>query len=509
MKRDYQMTEQLKGLLRTIFVRLSKGSSFSKTGITEKKLSETPRISFTKLYLLKVSFLGLSLFLSTFLAAQCPADLNVSNGNTGTWTNTTGGDATVRITAVGGGGGKNTAVNFPGQGQVGTLFGGSGATMIGTFVVPPGVTLFAISGQAGVSTVNAGSGGGGSGVVSCGNPQNCANGTILILAGGGGGSSGFLNGQGGQITQGSGNGGNSLSGAAGGGGLNSAGQIGVPTQGVTVIAYGGGQVSKVAISNGGTAGTRYGITGAAGGNGMGGGGATGGDLYASGGGGYSGGNGEHDDYIQGAGGGGSFNSGTSQTNTPGTAGGGANPGSVLIECLSFVPNCTTPTAYSVTGGGSYCSGGPGVAIGLSNSETGVNYQLKIGGVNTGGTFPGTNGTAISFGNQTVAGNYTVEATTATGGCTNTMTGSVNVSITPDVGTPSFTSGATSLCAGGTSTYAATASDASSIVYSILNGTGASIDANSGVVSNVTGNYTVVATASGTCGPNTTANRVVT
>jgi hypothetical protein len=88
----------------------------------------------------------------------------------------------------------------------------------------------------------------------------------------------------------------------------------------------------------------------------------------------------------------------------------------------FVP-CTAPTAYSVTGGGSYCSGGSGVAVGLANSEIGVNYQLQVGAANTGSPVAGT-GAAISFGNQTTAGNYTVVATR--GACTTTMTGSVAV-----------------------------------------------------------------------------------
>src|SRR5258706_7281654 len=37
-----------------------------------------------------------------------------------------------------------------------------------------------------------------------------------------------------------------------------------------------------------------------------------------------------------------------------------------------------PTAFSVSGGGSYCSGGSGVAVGLSGSQAGVNYQLYNG-----------------------------------------------------------------------------------------------------------------------------------
>jgi Secretion system C-terminal sorting domain len=82
---------------------------------------------------------------------------------------------------------------------------------------------------------------------------------------------------------------------------------------------------------------------------------------------------------------------------------------------------SNPELYAVTGGGSYCVGGTGVAIGLSNSETGVNYQLKNGTVDVGTAVAGT-GTAITFGNQT-AGTYTVVATNTAGGCNATMTGS--------------------------------------------------------------------------------------
>ena len=34
-----------------------------------------------------------------------------------------------------------------------------------------------------------------------------------------------------------------------------------------------------------------------------------------------------------------------------------------------------PAVFTSTGGGNYCSGGTGVAVGLSSSVTGINYQL--------------------------------------------------------------------------------------------------------------------------------------
>lgn len=63
--------------------------------------------------------------------------------------------------------------------------------------------------------------------------------------------------------------------------------------------------------------------------------------------------------------------------------------------------------FNVTGSGSYCSTSNGLTVLLDGSQTGVNYQLKKGGVNEGSTIPG-NGSALSWANKT-AGTYTVEA----------------------------------------------------------------------------------------------------
>jgi gliding motility-associated-like protein len=87
-----------------------------------------------------------------------------------------------------------------------------------------------------------------------------------------------------------------------------------------------------------------------------------------------------------------------------------------------------PTIFNVTGGGSYCAGGSGVAIGLADSESGVNYTL-MRGATTVQTVAGT-GSAISFTAQTTAGTYTVEAENATTGCAATMNGNAVVTIDP-------------------------------------------------------------------------------
>src|SRR5207245_10661041 len=87
-----------------------------------------------------------------------------------------------------------------------------------------------------------------------------------------------------------------------------------------------------------------------------------------------------------------------------------------------------PTAFNVTGGGSYCVGGTGKPVGLSGSQTGVNYQLKRDGSNVGSPVAGT-GSALNFGNQTAAGAYTVVATNnSANGCSGSMNGSASISI---------------------------------------------------------------------------------
>jgi fibronectin-binding autotransporter adhesin len=89
--------------------------------------------------------------------------------------------------------------------------------------------------------------------------------------------------------------------------------------------------------------------------------------------------------------------------------------------------CINPTAFTVTGGGAYCSGGTGVAIGLNNSETGVDYQLILSAANNGSSVSGTN-SVLSFGLRTAVGTYTVLGTRTSGGCSTTMTGNAVITV---------------------------------------------------------------------------------
>ena len=123
--------------------------------------------------------------------------------------------------------------------------------------------------------------------------------------------------------------------------------------------------------------------------------------------------------------------------TPTSAGSGTyyimatvSPGCSDIEPVTVTIN-PLPTLYTVTGGGSYCAGGSGVAIGLSGSKTGTSYSLWTGSNQVGTPVPGT-GSAISFGLQTQAGSYQVFAQNPTTGCSNWMNNVVVVSITQPV-----------------------------------------------------------------------------
>ena len=84
------------------------------------------------------------------------------------------------------------------------------------------------------------------------------------------------------------------------------------------------------------------------------------------------------------------------------------------------------TAYGMSGGGNYCSGGSGVSVGLTNSETGVNYLLRTNGIYAGVTLPGSTGVAIDFGLQTVAATYSVLGSNTTTACARQMLNTVGV-----------------------------------------------------------------------------------
>ncbi len=90
-----------------------------------------------------------------------------------------------------------------------------------------------------------------------------------------------------------------------------------------------------------------------------------------------------------------------------------------------------PIAYNVTGTtGHYCTGN-GSHVGVSNSQTNVNYELYKDNTASGTILSGTTGSSLDFGLITVTGAYTVVATNQTGvNCTQSMTGTVTITIDP-------------------------------------------------------------------------------
>jgi autotransporter-associated beta strand protein len=86
--------------------------------------------------------------------------------------------------------------------------------------------------------------------------------------------------------------------------------------------------------------------------------------------------------------------------------------------------CSAGAIFAVTGGGSACSGS-GFSVGLSGSESGVDYWLVTNGVFSGEVASGT-GSALSFGTQTASGIYTVFGSNTASSCVSWMSGSAVV-----------------------------------------------------------------------------------
>ena len=172
-------------------------------------------------------------------------------------------------------------------------------------------------------------------------------------------------------------------------------------------------------------------------------------------------------------------------------------GSVPVAILPL------PAQYTVTGGGTICSGDAGIPISLLNSNPGYNYQLQLNGINTGAALLGT-GTTIDFGTQTGNGTYAIIGTNNTTGCSTSMANTVAMTVNalPQVFT---VTGGGSFCAGSSGAdVRLSGSNTSGVTYQLWNGTtlvstmsatGAAIDFG---YQTVTGNYTVKAISSHGC-----------
>ncbi len=151
-----------------------------------------------------------------------------------------------------------------------------------------------------------------------------------------------------------------------------------------------------------------------------------------------------------------------------------------------------PSLCTVSGGGNYCAGEPGLHVGLTCSSPGVSYQLYLGGSPVGSAITGT-GAALDFGLHTGAGTYTVVATNLTTGCSRTMTGSATIGINP---LPAPISGPSAVCVG--STISLTDATAGG-TWASSTPSRATIGALTGIVTGVaTGTTTITYTLPTTC-----------
>ena len=162
---------------------------------------------------------------------------------------------------------------------------------------------------------------------------------------------------------------------------------------------------------------------------------------------------------------------------------------------SYVTVATSPNIYSVTGG-TGCAY-PGVNVGLSGSQTGISYQLYVGGVASGSTVAGT-GSAISFGLKTTPGVYTV-AGIGSAACTANMSGTATVITAPAAfnvlgGTGCTVSGVTITLSGSEFGISYQLYRGITAVGSPISGTGASLN-----FGNQTTPGTYIITAAGTGG----------
>jgi len=181
----------------------------------------------------------------------------------------------------------------------------------------------------------------------------------------------------------------------------------------------------------------------------------------------------------------------------------------ITSCTSNMSGSTTvsvnplPSAlYVVTGTGNYCAGGSGLAVGLSGSNTGINYQLYRGTTSVGLMHAGT-GSSINFGLQTVAGSYTVMGTNPATGCAANMTGNAMIGVNPLPIVDTVTGGG-NYCPGGAGNHIGLSSSSLGVNYQLYRGilplgspvagTGSGLDFG---LQSITGTYFATATDTAT------------
>lgn len=141
---------------------------------------------------------------------------------------------------------------------------------------------------------------------------------------------------------------------------------------------------------------------------------------------------------------------TSQGTLSVSAVNGCGTGPALGKDIAVTPR---PTAYPVTGGGSFCTGSTGVSVYLDNSQAGVSYQVYRDGIQYGSSITGIGYGMNLLASTAVTGSFTAIGTYAATGCSTPMSGSATVSAlaapTPTLGTTT-----TTVCSGSAVTFTA-------------------------------------------------------
>jgi gliding motility-associated-like protein len=137
-----------------------------------------------------------------------------------------------------------------------------------------------------------------------------------------------------------------------------------------------------------------------------------------------------------------------------------NDGLTTVSDTVGIDVLPIPATQQLNGGGSYCAGGNGLAVGLSGSEPGVVYKLYHNNLQIAEK-TGT-GQAINFGTYNQVGDYTAIASYANSNCTINMSGPVSISINPK---PVAAAGANQYITAGAQTSLSGSADGGSGNYS--------------------------------------------
>ncbi|MCW3080323.1 T9SS type A sorting domain-containing protein [Segetibacter sp.] len=192
-----------------------------------------------------------------------------------------------------------------------------------------------------------------------------------------------------------------------------------------------------------------------------------------------------------------------------------------LQSASAAITVNPSAVASISGDATVCqnSTAPSITFTGSGATAPYTFTYKINsGVNQ--TVTTTTGNSVTLTQPTTtAGSftYTLVSVSSPNSCSQLQSGSAAITVTAPVGTPVFTAGSTSSrCqTAATTTYAASASNATSITYSldaISTLAGNSIISSTGAVTFAagwTGNSTIIATATGCYGPTTATHTVTT